>query len=148
MSRKGPAVVNCALARTDGRLSARRARKKSVISSAILVCKEVNRKNVMNAKLSATIALLLVLNLSRGATTWCVSPGGSDANTGVDWPRAKQTIQAAVNAAQTGDTVLVTNGVYLLSGSIIVTNAIRLSSLNGAAVTVIDGQRAVRCVKI
>ena len=77
-----------------------------------------------------------------------------------DWGTAATDIQAAVDAAKDGDTVLVTNGVYaagardlflwntnaspprmmsIWPSRVVVTNAIRLESVNGPGVTLIDG---------
>ena len=41
-----------------------------------------------------------------------------DSGNGLSWNEAKQTIQAAVNLAVDGDTVLVTNGVYDRGGAV------------------------------
>ena len=77
-----------------------------------------------------------------------------------DWSIAATNIQDAVDAAAAGDTVFVTNGVYATGGrkwfdsgtnQVTVTNLITLRSVNGPAVTVIQGRQAsgtnaVRCV--
>jgi hypothetical protein len=81
------------------------------------------------------------------------------------WSTASKDIQSAVDAAFTGDTVLVTNGVYATGGRgwfgsgtnrVTLTNSITLRSVNGPAVTLIAGNRvtgtgaalisAARCV--
>ncbi len=66
-----------------------------------------------------------------------------DTGDGLSWSTAKQTLQAAIDVAAAGDTVVVTNGLY---APIIVTNvAIKIYSVNGAEVTVIDADRNTRC---
>ncbi|OQW94835.1 MAG: hypothetical protein BWK77_08460 [Verrucomicrobia bacterium A1] len=55
------------------------------------------------------------------------------------------TIQEAVAVASPGDSVLVTNGTYVLSSTIIVTNPVAVRSINGPDVTIVDGNNAVRC---
>ena len=80
------------------------------------------------------------------------------------WSTAATNIQDAVDAASSGDTVLVTNGVYATGGTmaglpitnrVAVTQSIALESVNGPTVTVIqgfqmvgttNGSSAVRCV--
>lgn len=76
-----------------------------------------------------------------------------------NWTTAATTIQDAVDAAVTGDQILVTNGVYQTGEGVLfesgfgdipnrvaVTTALMVRSVNGAAVTMIDGQGGVRCV--
>lgn len=71
------------------------------------------------------------------------------------WNTASTNIQNAVNLAQTGDTVLVTNGFYSsgytitsdgASNRVVVTNAIILQSVNGPSTTFIVGSNTIRCV--
>lgn len=87
-----------------------------------------------------------------------------DSGDGYSWVTAKMTIQAAVNTALDGDTVLVTNGTYnsgttvtpgyAVRNRVVITNNITVRSLNGPTVTIIEGSgvgyydtvSAVRCV--
>ncbi len=100
---------------------------------------------------------------TRSNITIHVAPSGSDTNSGRSWLEAKATIQAAVNLAERGDLVLVSNGVYQTGGKprypgeitnrVMITNDIVVRSVNGACVTIIEGQgpvgsNAVRCVYI
>jgi len=102
-------------------------------------------------------------SLSASAATFFVTTNGNDVAAGTNWATAKQTIQAAVDASATGDRVVVSNGVYATGGSVywfyaltnrvLVDKAITVESLNGPAVTIIEGNpvmgaAAVRCVYI
>lgn len=55
-----------------------------------------------------------------------------------NWMTAATSIQAAVNASENGDTVLVTNGHYVLNSEILVEKAISIESVNGPEETIID----------
>ena len=99
--------------------------------------------------------------LPAAATVYYVD-GGNPAPTPpyTTWATAATNIQDAVNLTASGDTVLVTNGVYASSGLVItggltnrvaLTNAITVQSVNGPWVTTIYGAgatigtKAVRC---
>jgi len=64
------------------------------------------------------------------------------------WATAATNIQAAVDAATASDTVLVTNGTYYPADQISVARALTVKSVNGAAVTIVDGNRAHRCFNV
>ena len=94
------------------------------------------------------------------AETRYVSLSGGHVPPFTNWPTAARDIQAAINEASNGDTVLVSNGIYssggiVVSGSlknrIAITNAITVRSVNGPMMTAIQGEEpsgdtAVRCV--
>jgi hypothetical protein len=65
----------------------------------------------------------------------------------INWATAATNIQDAVDLAKAGDTVLVTNGVYASGvrdySRVVITNAIRLESVNGPLVTTIVGSTVV-----
>ncbi len=73
------------------------------------------------------------------------------------WATAATNLQDAVDAAASGDQVLVTNGVYSLGGRVIygveanrvvLTNGILLASVNGPLLTTISGGSLTRCVYV
>ncbi len=83
-----------------------------------------------------------------GATlhVWPDSPAPAAPYT--NWTTAAHTIQDAVDAAQVGDTVLVTNGVYATGGRAVndptpnrvaIDKAITVQSVNGPEVTIVEG---------
>jgi hypothetical protein len=108
----------------------------------------------------------LLYSLGSGTAYYADASRADDSGDGLSWGTAKRTIQAAVDAAQTGDTVTVTNGVYgegtritpggLFQNRLVITNGVLVKSVNGAGVTVIQGSGAdcfdtadaVRCVFI
>ena len=95
-----------------------------------------------------------------------VSLSGSNVWPYTNWSDAAKSIQNAVDAAATGDTVLVTNGVYGSGGSVphgqgfinrvVITKEITVESINGPSNTFIvgasdggtNGPAAARCVYI
>ncbi|MBI2441794.1 MAG: right-handed parallel beta-helix repeat-containing protein [Lentisphaerae bacterium] len=88
------------------------------------------------------IVWLLLAAISAQGATYYVSPAGSDANSGTSWALAKQTIQAGINVATSGDTVLVADGTY---SPITISPGITVRSVNGAQTTIIDGGGVTRC---
>jgi hypothetical protein len=113
--------------------------------------------------LSALIAV--VASPVKAATLYVWQDSPSPDSTFTTWAKAAHTIQEAVDAAQVGDTVLVTNGVYSSGGKAAGTNILvnrvavdkpmTLTSVNGPECTVIQGYQvpgttngdgAIRCV--
>lgn len=115
------------------------------------------------------LGLTLSMVSSGYAAEFYVAPDGSDANAGTSWALAKQTIQAGVDAAASGDTVWVTNGTYATGGRaaggehtltnrVTIDKPITVSSVNGPDTTFIVGAKdpfgdnlgcgsnAIRCV--
>jgi len=71
-----------------------------------------------------------------------------DSGDGSSWSTAKKSIQAAVDLSSSGETVWVTNGTYVLSSEIVVTNTLTISSVNGPSYTIIDGDGSSRCFRL
>jgi len=69
-----------------------------------------------------------------------------DAMDGCSWATAKQSIQAAIDAAWHGDAIWVTNGLYAAIDT--QGKRIAIRSVNGATETVIDGAATERCAKL
>lgn len=97
----------------------------------------------------STIQTVQVLS-EQAAAMYVSASSGSDANDGLSWATAKQTIQAGVDAqVALGGTVWITNGNYTTGGRVtpgyacmnrvVVTKDIVLQSVNGPKVTTIEG---------
>jgi hypothetical protein len=79
------------------------------------------------------------------STTHYVWPAGSNVWPYASWGEAATNIQAAVDVALDGHLVLVAFGVYPLSSAVVVSNAVTIRGVDGAAATVVDGGNATRC---
>lgn len=99
-----------------------------------------------------TGALLCAVTASYADTYYVATNSASD-GPGTAWSNAFHTIQGGVDAAtNTGDTVLVTNGVYDIGGAVtpgyslsnrvVITRDITVQSVNGAGATIIGGAEA------
>ena len=100
-----------------------------------------------------TVAFIISLNLHTPAATLYVSLASTNpVPPYADWSTAASNIQDAVDAANPGDLVLATNGVYQAGGNggnrVALTKAITLKSVNGPAVTTISGLGSVRCLYV
>jgi hypothetical protein len=110
--------------------------------------------------LSAAICLMLPLFLSPAATHYVDLNSANPAPPYSDWSTAATNIQDAINTSSDGDLILVTNGIYASGGQLVygsltnrvaITKPITVQSVNGPAVTVIEGNSAsgggaLRCV--
>lgn len=89
----------------------------------------------------AALMFGLALTVAVSANTYYVATSGVDTNTGTNgWTDALLTISNAVAKAQDNDTVIVSNGAYVLTAQIAISKAITLSGLSTSpADTVING---------
>ena len=96
------------------------------------------------------IILLLVFFAAQNisAITNYVSKTGANVPPFVSWENAATNIQNAVDAASTGNLVLVNDGTYYPESQIDVTKNITVKSLNGAEKTIVDGGNTNRCFYI
>ena len=94
------------------------------------------------------ILYLVIPTALLATTTRYVSPGGSNTPPYTSLATAANTIQTAINACAAGDLVLVNNGTYVLSTKITVTIGITIRSINGAALTIVDGNGVTKCFEI
>ena len=72
-------------------------------------------------------------------STYYVATNSLSNGPGTAWSNAFHTIQAAVNASSSGDTVVVGDGTYVLTNVVTVAKGIRLTSLAGYEHTILDG---------
>jgi len=74
---------------------------------------------------------------------------GDDVNDGHSWATAKKTIQAGVDAqAVIAGTVWVSNGTYSISSEILVRQPMRIRSVGGPSITVVDGGGETLCFNL
>ncbi len=99
--------------------------------------------NSGNGCRAAAMAFILAAGAAVAQTTWLVWENGSDTYPYDTWDRAATSIQTAVDAAEPGDTVLVTNGIYSLGGDtvnrVVIANAITLRGVGADQATISGG---------
>ncbi len=64
------------------------------------------------------------------------------------WQHAATNIQDAINAAYKTDTIFISNGVYHINSTIMVTNKLTVIGVNGPDETIIDGGGTTICMEI
>lgn len=115
--------------------------------------------------LQIACGLLIVSSFRVSAATYYVNPNGTNPVPPFNgWSIAATNIQDAVDASTNGDLIIVTNGIYrsggrivynALTNRVVVDKAVIVQSVNGPAVTVIEGYQvpgttngdgAIRCV--
>lgn len=119
--------------------------------------------NILNSSTSIVASLTALTNPGPSIRYVNLS-NPNPASPYLDWNTAATNIQDAIDAAVDGDQIFVTNGVYQFGGRVVygalanrvvINKAVTVQSVNGAAVTIIQGQRsgsftngnsAVRCV--
>jgi PKD repeat protein len=72
-------------------------------------------------------------------TQLCVWAGGAQTYPYTNWATAARSIQTGVDGAYDGTVVLVADGAYAVAAPVLVTNAIRVCSVSGAAAASVDG---------
>jgi len=96
------------------------------------------------------LLIILLSAVAGGETHYVARNSTNPVSPFLTWETAAVEIQAAVDVATNGSTVLVTNGVYDTGGTppnrVSITHAISVQSVNGPDVTVIDGKDSVRGV--
>ncbi len=93
------------------------------------------------------LLMSMVLSLTASANTYYVNGStGADRNSGTSSLSAKKTIQAAVNSASSGDTILVSAGSYK-ENLVLAGKALHLKSIGALDVT-IDGNQTGSCIAI
>ena len=81
----------------------------------------------MKTTIGFSLAVWLIAVTGFSQQTWHVSTNGSDANTGKDWSQAWASISNAMTNAAANDTILVSNGVYVVTEPILVDKAVTIS---------------------
>jgi hypothetical protein len=125
----------------------------------VILNKEVRKNMKTSLRLTIAAFVLAAFNLS-AATLYVSLESTNPAAPFATWATAANVIQHAVDAAKAGDTVLVTNGVYKFGeretsvldtyqeppqpvsagkSRVVITNSIKLESVNGPLLTSIEG---------
>jgi len=91
---------------------------------------------------------ILLSSTDARAATFYVSTNGLHKTPFASWTDAATNIQSAVDLSGNNDTVLVSNGLYILSSQLVIDQAIILISVSGPDETTIDANDDFRCVYV
>jgi len=100
------------------------------------------------SKVFVTLVACMVAGVSSGAMRYVDWMSSSSVSPYTNWATAAEDIQAAVNAASSGDTIRVANGFYRLSSEISVAKELTIESVNGPDATIVDAEGGSRCFSI
>ncbi len=92
---------------------------------------------------SAVMAKDVYIQVTVEISATYVSPTGSDLYPYASWETAAKNIQDAVDASS--GVVFVTNGTYVLDSQVTLSDAVRVMSVGGSGVTIVDGNGTTRC---
>ncbi len=94
---------------------------------------------ISNEWSSAVVVKTNLITVTGHTLTHYVAPGGGNQAPFTNWATAAHSISAAIDAADVLDTIIVSNGVYGVPFLGLLCNGLVITSVNGAAVTVITG---------
>lgn len=95
------------------------------------------------------MSIISILTISSiFATTRYVSLAGSDLSPYTLLTEGAHSIESAISVSSAGDLILVDDGIYVLSSTIVVNIGITIKSINGSAAVIVDGNNAVKCFLI
>jgi len=94
---------------------------------------------IVSVAVHTAIAKTNLLKKSLYTTVLYVAPSGSSTPPYTSWQTAAHDIQPAIDAAPLGALILVTNGQYISSSQILVTNGVTVRSASGPEYTIING---------
>jgi len=93
-------------------------------------------------------AILLGVAPAHGAIHYVTVSNATPVAPFSTWADAATNVESALAVSEDGDQVVISNGFYDLVGSLVITNAVTVSGMNGAEVTVIDGTQTSRCFEV